>query len=271
MDASAMGRSAIIGLVRSSSIILTTCFALAVAMVIFVTTRHAQLVRQRRAVRWSGTGSATAPAQRPGSYYLFVLGSGGHTKEMLMMMDDGFCDFVGFHRRYLLSSGDRVSRHQLEDYEARLASLCRTSGTSPGTYDARTVARARRVHQSLLTTPLTALASIIGIFIVLLSPPPVRARRLRYPTLVFSNGPATGFCVAFAIHLLKIFRVVPEDVMRFVYIESWARISTLSLTGRLLLRTGFADALYVQHEQVATKHGLPCAGEMVLNSRRPDE
>ncbi|RCI17222.1 hypothetical protein L249_3171 [Ophiocordyceps polyrhachis-furcata BCC 54312] len=270
MDASATGPSAITGLVRPSSIIVTTCFALAVAMAIFVTTRRAQLVRQRRAIRWPQTGSTVVQPQRPDSYYLFVLGSGGHTKEMLMMMDDGFCDFVGFHRRYLLSSGDRVSRHQLEDYETRLASLCRAAGTSPGTYDARTVARARRVHQSLLTTPLTALASVIGIFTVLLSPP-ARARRLRYPMLVFSNGPATGFCVAFAIHLLKVFCVVPEDVMRFVYIESWARISTLSLTGRLLLRSGFADALYVQHQELAAKYGLPCAGEMVLGSRRPDE
>ncbi|RDA94605.1 hypothetical protein CP533_2469 [Ophiocordyceps camponoti-saundersi (nom. inval.)] len=265
-----MGRSAIADLIRPSSIMLTTFLAIVVALVIFVTTRHAQLIRKRRVMRWPEPGVAATPAQRPDVYYLFVLGSGGHTKEMLMMMDDGFCDFAGFHRRYLLSSGDRVSRHQLEDYEARLANLCRATGTSPGTYDVRTVARARRVHQSLLTTPLTFLASVIGIFTVLLSSP-VSVKGRRHPTLVFSNGPATGFCVAFAIHLLKIFHIVPEDVMRFVYIESWARISTLSLTGRLLLQSSFADTLYVQHQDVADKYGLPCAGEMVLSSRRPDK
>ncbi|PFH60761.1 hypothetical protein XA68_10375 [Ophiocordyceps unilateralis] len=254
-----------------SNLFGTTSLAIAVSMAVFVATRHAQLVRHRRVVGWPERRTSV-PAVAP-DYCLFVLGSGGHTKEMLMMMDDGFCDLQSFHRRYLLSSGDRVSSHQLQDYEARLTSLCRAEGTEPGSYDVHTVMRARRVYQSLLTTPLTAIACVLSVLSVLLSPPPANAtgRQLPYPTLVFSNGPGTGFCVALAAHLLKMFCVVPENVMRFVYIESWARISTLSLTGRLLLCSGMADALYVQHKKVAAKYGLPCAGEMVLNSRRLDE
>lgn len=185
-----------------------------------------------------------------------------------MMMDDGFCGFVNFHRRYLLSSGDAMSIHHLADYEGRLQELCRAAASSPGTHDVHTVTRARRVHQSLWTTPLSATASVVDILCVLLSPP--AAGRLRYPTHIFSNGPATGFFVALAAHLLKVLFVVPEDCMRFVYIESWARISTLSLTGKILLYTGIADALYVQHQQVAGRYGLVNAGEMVFNSRRPD-
>ncbi|PHH72986.1 hypothetical protein CDD80_4107 [Ophiocordyceps camponoti-rufipedis] len=278
MSASAMRRSsgpaaaslaAGLFIVRLSpqSILVKTSLAVAIAIAIFVT-----LLRHRRFARWPSRSAPVVPAAQRPDYHLFVLGSGGHTKEMLMMMDDGFCGMARLHRRYLLSSGDRVSRHQLEDYEARLTGLCCDAGTEAGTYDVRTVIRARRVHQSLLTTPLTALASVAAIVSILLSPPAnATGRAVKLPTLVFSNGPGTGFCVALAVHLLKVFCVVPDDVMRFVYIESWARISSLSLTARLLRRLGIADALYVQHAEVAAKYGLPCAGEMVLNARRLED
>ena len=193
-----------------------------------------------------------------------------------MMMDDGSCDFAGFHRRYLISSGDGMSDNHLEDYEAELRRLCGTKGCEPGTFDKRVVTRARRVHQPLWTTPLSAALSILGIFPALLSPPPPlrgqegRGGPPRYPSQIFSNGPATGFFVALAVHVLKVFRVVPEDCMRFVYIESWARISTLSLTGKLLRFTEMADLFLVQHREVGDKYGWTYAGEMVFNARRPD-
>ncbi|KYK56210.1 glycosyltransferase family protein [Drechmeria coniospora] len=243
---------------------------LVVALAIFVTARHAQLVRRRRDMPWTRP-MQNPPSRRSTEYLLFVLGSGGHTKEMLMMMDDGSCDFAHVHRRYLLSSGDHTSGHQLQDYESELARLCRARHASPGSHDRRIVTRARRVHQPLWSTPLTAVLSVAGILPVLLSPPGNEVgRRLRYPTQIFSNGPATGFFVALAVHLLKIFFVAPESSMRFVYVESWARISTLSLTGKLLYYTGLADAFYVQHDEVAAKYGLVNAGEMVFNARRPD-
>lgn len=190
-----------------------------------------------------------------------------------MMMDDGFCNFDSFHRRYLISSGDHMSENHLEDYEADLKLLCAKEGQQPGMYDKCIVTRARRVHQPLWSTPFTALLSIVDIFPVLLSPPDNKGAsggQLRYPSHVFSNGPATGFFVGLAIHLMKMFYLVPEDTMRFVYVESWARISTLSLTGKLFYYTGTADVFLVQHAQVAAKYGVGNAGEMVFNSRRPD-
>ncbi|KAL7815739.1 glycosyltransferase family 1 protein [Trichoderma gracile] len=205
-------------------------------------------------------------------YTLFVLGSGGHTKEMLMMMDDGTCAFANTHRRYLISRGDSMSEHHLADYEARLQALCSSRSTSPGTHDKRTVTRARRVHQPLWSTPLTALLSIADIFPALLAPPDNEVgRALRYPRRVFSNGPATGFFVALAVHLLKMGYVIPESCCKVIYIESWARISTLSLTGKLLLYTGIADVFVVQHQEVATRYGVQNAGEIVFNSRRLDD
>ncbi|KPM45669.1 hypothetical protein AK830_g999 [Neonectria ditissima] len=246
--------------------IIRTYLLLLISFVIFVSNRHVQIVRRRSAGQ-----KPRAKHSRQVDYNLFVLGSGGHTKEMLMMMDDGFCEFQNFHRRYLISSNDRMSENHLEDYETELRALCDARGQLPGTYDKCTVTRARRVHQPLWSTPVTALLSILDIFPVLLSPPANEAgAQLRYPTKIFSNGPATGFFVGVAVHLLKMFYVVPEDAMMFVYIESWARISTLSLTGKLFFYTGLADTFLVQHKEVAARYGIPNAGEMVFNSRRPE-
>lgn len=188
-----------------------------------------------------------------------------------MMMDDGFCNFANFHRRYLITAGDLNSIHQVAEYETDLDLLCIREGKEAGTYDTRFVARARRVHQPLWSTPFSALRSMLEIIPALLTPPKNDVgANLRYPTCIFSNGPATGFFVGLAVHLLKMFYVVPEDSMKFVYIESWARISTLSLTGKLFYYTGIADVLVVQHAEVAAKYGIENAGEMVFNARRPD-
>lgn len=187
-----------------------------------------------------------------------------------MMMNDGYCDFARFHRRYLLSTGDRISRHDLESYEKQLDRMCLAADKLSGTFDVRVVTRARSVHQSHWKIPFTILLSFIDIITTLYSPPRNEVgQKLRYPSQIFSNGPATGFLVGLAVHLLKIFFLVPQDSMNFIYIESWARISTLSLTGKLLYYMGIADLLYVQHSAVATKYGLVNAGEMIFNSMRP--
>lgn len=182
-----------------------------------------------------------------------------------MMMDDGTYDFANLHRRYLISSGDTMSLDHVQDHECELRELCNQKDLSPGTYDTKFVTRARRVHQSLVTTPFTGFLSVIDIFPALLSPP---QRGSSWPQRIYSNGPATGFFVALVAHLLRMFFLVPEDSMRFIYIESWARISTLSLTGKLLYYTGLADVFVVQHKQLAERYGIRCAGEMVFNSRR---
>ncbi|OBS27752.1 hypothetical protein FPOA_01695 [Fusarium poae] len=229
--------------------------------------RHNKLAEARR----NSKRSKQATRQQRNNlyeYYLFVMGSGGHTKEMLMMMDDGYCSFQNLHRRYLISSGDAMSLNHVVDYETELGTLCAAQGTQPGSYDTITVTRARRIHQSLLTTPFTALLSILDIFPALMKPPANDiGARVRYPTCIFTNGPATGFFVGLAAHLLKLLRVVPETSMHIIYIESWARITTLSLTGKLFYYTGIADVL-VQHKEVAEKYQVEYCGELVFNARR---
>ncbi|UZP34244.1 hypothetical protein NXS19_002060 [Fusarium pseudograminearum] len=225
-----------------------TAFLFCNLILVFVTVRHIQLQENRRNFKRSKQASLNQRINLH-EYYLFVLGSGGHTKEMLMMMDDGYCSFETFHRRYLISSGDTMSQNHVVDYEADLKELCTKNGTQTGSYDTVTVTRARKVHHSHEPP-----ANVFG-------------ARMRYPTCIFTNGPATGFFVGLAAHLLKLLYVVPESSMHIIYIESWARITTLSLTGKLFYYTGIADVL-VQHKEVAEKYSVEYCGELVFNARR---
>ena len=200
-----------------------------------------------------------------------------------MMMDDGrnTLNFHSMHRRYLISSGDGMSANHLHEHETELAALCASKGCQPGGYDVVHVTRGRRVHQALWTVPYSGLISMFDIVRILLFSPPKTssagtkprvpgAKALGYPQYIFSNGPATGFFVGLVAYILRMFYVVPEDCMKLIYVESWARISTLSLTGRLIYYTGIAEVLVVQHEAVAVKYGIRNVGPLVLKSRRDD-
>ncbi|KAK2002541.1 Alg14-domain-containing protein [Colletotrichum falcatum] len=262
-----------LGLMLRSSwrALLSTLVLGVISLLIFITVRHSQLQqnRLRRSVILSDVAAKdpTGLGLLRGTYFLVVLGSGGHTKEMLAMMEIGFPNVPSMHRRYLISSGDSMSLKHLEAFESDLRTA--HGEGQVGTYDKYTVARARKIHQSLLTAPFTALLSVIQIFPLLLSSPFQGARsRQQFPDIILTNGPATGFMVGLVAYLLKVFSIVPEDTMQVLYIESWARIRTLSLTGKLFHRTGIADLLLVQHEMVAEAYGVTNAGCMVVKRTR---
>ncbi|KAF6831600.1 hypothetical protein CPLU01_06639 [Colletotrichum plurivorum] len=256
-------------ILRSSwKALLATLVLGGVTLIIFATTRHLQIqqARLRHPVSLSRAAANDAISSTlRGTYFLVVLGSGGHTKEMLAMMEIGFPRAPDMHRRYLISSGDAMSLKHLEAFEQDLREV--HGAEQAGTYDKHIVARARKIHQSLLTTPFTALLSVLQIFPLLLSSPFIGVReRQQFPDVVLTNGPATGFIVALVVYLLKMFYVIPEDTAQVLFIESWARIRTLSLTGKLFHRTGIADLMLVQHEKVAKAYGVTNAGCMVVRS-----
>ena len=190
---------------------------------------------------------------------MFIMGSGGHTTEMLSMIERSIRPAVGMYRRYVINEGDAMTRQRVMALEARLGRAFAAAGADLdlGLFDVVEVRRARRVHQSWLTTPLTALLSLVSVFRALLSaglPFEGGARSLavgrdaaRFPGVVVTNGPGTGFLFAAAAHLLKVAGLAPEHRLRALYVESAAKVRTLSLTGRLLGWTGMADLFVVQH------------------------
>ncbi|AEO71217.1 glycosyltransferase family 1 protein, partial [Thermothielavioides terrestris NRRL 8126] len=190
----------------------------------------------------------------PAVYFLYVLGSGGHTTEMLEIIKRHFKPQSNQHRRYLVGIGDQDSLDRVIKLEATIRRAY--DRESAGTIDAFHVPRARRVHQPLWTAPLTCLLTAVHAVNALTREPDARPRtrhgaQFKYPHVVVTNGPATGFIVCAVAHLLKLFCLVPPGRLKMVYVESWARTRSLSLTGRLFRWSGIADVFCVQHERLA--------------------
>lgn len=234
------------------------------------------------------------------THLLIVLGSGGHTAEMLSMLRNAVMrapsrtllpatpppnlpksqykaaiekalaplDWRLYtHRTWVVSSGDGFSAQRAKEFEdemsahyARLAYTGtgkRKSKTDLGSYEVVTVPRARKIHQSLVTTPVSALRCLWASLRVLLD----RRRVDTYPDLMLTNGPATATIVVFASVLLRFVNwrgASSSGKMRTVYVESWARVRKLSLSGRLL--SWVADRVLVQWEHLA---GAENRGEFV--------
>ncbi|KAL4990519.1 oligosaccharide biosynthesis protein Alg14 like protein [Aspergillus falconensis] len=214
------------------------------------------------------------PKWRPKSspvHLLVVLGSGGHTAEMLSMLRCMGIDTTKYiYRTYVVSSGDNFSATKAVEFESTLRA-------EPESYAIITVPRARRVHQSYLTAPFTTILSFWSCLLVLCGRHPDQQQHKRpaqlsspYPDLILTNGPATAVCVILAARLLRLAAYCvsflssarshlrsmtgekangeappPEEFrLRTVFVESWARVKTLSLSGKLLLP--FADRFLVQ-------------------------
>ena len=157
------------------------------------------------------------------------------------------------NRRYVVSSGDTFSALKAAEFEDRLALRAKNKDKFYGGYDIKVVPRARRVHQRLTTTPFTVLRCL-WVCLRTLGEPPLQglgteAQRMRspYPDLVIANGPATATVLIFASLLLR-FTYMPgtATTLRCIYVESWARVRTLSLSAKLLLMTGACERVLVQ-------------------------
>lgn len=194
-----------------------------------------------------------------------MLGSGGHTAEMLSLLED--LDTMSYtHRTYIISSGDDFSARKAVDFEEKLATFsgsdkpdekAATNAIIPSSYSLHFVPRARKVHQSLLTAPLSSLQCFIACILFLTSSPSSPAYRNNYPDLILINGPATSVLVLLAALILR-FVAFPGTYgkMRSVYVESWARVKALSLSGKILVAMGAVDRVLVQWEGLANKGRL---------------
>lgn len=198
------------------------------------------------------------------AHLMIVLGSGGHTAEMIAMLRNSIqgrpdssgkptsksLDWSAFtHRTWIVSSGDNFSAARAKEFENEASSLSLNSGIRHATglesFTIVTVPRARKIHQPLLTTPLSSLHCLWVCLKLLIG------HKHGYPDLVLTNGPATATILVWATLLLRFVDIRETDVrrkMRTVYVESWARVKKLSLSGRLLCWV--ADRVLVQWPQL---------------------
>ncbi|GJJ06666.1 hypothetical protein Clacol_000861 [Clathrus columnatus] len=138
----------------------------------------------------------------PTRHLAVFLGSGGHTSEALALLSSlNFEKYTS--RTYFVSDGDNLSIERAMALEAN-----KTNAVTH--FDIIKIPRARKVHQSLMTTP---------------------SLRKSYPDVLILNGPGTCVMLCIAVYVGRFFMIQTPIVL---YIESFARVKSLSLSGKLL-------------------------------------
>lgn len=170
---------------------------------------------------------------------LIVLGSGGHTTEMLKILHEINKDNYT-PRIYVAADSDKNSYNKVIEFE----------GTSTD-HKFIKIFRSRNVGQSYFTSIFTTIQATIA------SVPMIYWEK---PDLLMCNGPGT--CVPLCL-ITFLFRLVCINTnCRIVFIESFCRIQSLSLTGRIMI--WFAD-LFVVHwdEQRKFSNKIECFGKLI--------
>jgi beta-1,4-N-acetylglucosaminyltransferase len=181
---------------------------------------------------------------------------------MFLLLKRSLNPSLYYLRSYVTSAGDEFSVQRAEEFERSLwctsATAMAASNVEGGVeveeegearkgYEIYTVPRARMIHQSLLTTPISALKCCFACVHVLRGNSNKPSLHPQYPDLIICNGPGTAVCVVFMSLLLKYFGIPGvKGKMRTIYVESFARVRTLSLSGRILW--GCCDRFVVQWE-----------------------
>lgn len=159
---------------------------------------------------------------------VIVIGSGGHTAEMLRLINTmNMSKFTP--RMYILADTDTTSRTRIESVE---------SGSD---WSVVSIPRSRSVNQSYLTSVLSTIHSTIITVPELLS---------FKPDIVLCNGPGTCIPVCFVAFMMILFQHADISI---IFIESICRVNTLSLTGKILYFV--ADLIIVQWPELKTKYG----------------
>ena len=166
-------------------------------------------------------------------------------------------------RTYVMTEGDFISKMRVMSMETTWAHTPKGANRK-GAYRMITVPRARKIHQSLWTTPWTSIRTLLACIKLLGSPlnhVPIfgtidTSASSPYPNIVLSNGPATGAIMILAAFLVRFAGMeTANDKLITMHIESWARVNTLSLSSKLLDLSGICDKLLVQWPRELYKDG----------------
>ncbi|XP_055683085.1 UDP-N-acetylglucosamine transferase subunit ALG14 homolog [Lutzomyia longipalpis] len=161
---------------------------------------------------------------------MIVLGSGGHSTEMIEIVEKMHPERYS-PRCYVLARGDtrsaRATEHMEEERGARDFSIVE-------------IKRSRKLHQSFLTSIFSTIWATCESIPLLVT---------FRPELVLCNGPGT--CVPICLLAFFLDGLWPwREPVRIVFIESFCRVKSISLTGRIL--TYFTDLFVVQWPGLAS-------------------
>ena len=182
---------------------------------------------------------------------LVVLGSGGHTTEMLQLLsglNDNNNDTTSSSSKvvydfvYCKAASDTTSLQRVETFQKSVVKKQQTKRKNSAASDVSksskpedivcfNIPRAREVGQSYLTSiPTTMYAQLYALYLVLFQ---------IQPHLVLCNGPGTCWPICLAALLFRILYLPQRQRQQqrychIVFCESLCRVKTLSLTGKLL-------------------------------------
>ncbi|VDN01386.1 unnamed protein product [Thelazia callipaeda] len=168
-----------------------------------------------------------------------VLGSGGHSTELLSLMAAFEKQF--HHRIYVVADTDKLSIQKVIEFEKSL---------DVGHFQIEQINRSREVGQSYVTSAFTTLISCFQSLLLVWN--------LR-PDVVLCNGPGVCIPICFAAALFDFFRLCN---IRLFYIESLCRVKKLSLTGQILYKTRILDIFFVHWRDLVERYPrsvlIPC-------------
>ncbi|XP_029978897.1 UDP-N-acetylglucosamine transferase subunit ALG14 homolog [Sphaeramia orbicularis] len=179
------------------------------------------------------TGSKYKPGSKGSVVVLAVAGSGGHTTELLRLMDSLSPSYKPRH--YVIADTDKISEEKICTFESS-----KELRASEPQFTICRVPRSREVHQSWSSSVISTLHAL------LYSVPLVYKLR---PDLVLCNGPGTCVPLCAAGLLLGILGM--KKVL-IVYVESICRVDSLSVTGRILYPV--SDYFFVQWATLRDKY-----------------
>ncbi|CAL4060511.1 unnamed protein product [Meganyctiphanes norvegica] len=162
---------------------------------------------------------------------LVVLGSGGHTGEMLKIIS-GLDSKKFAPRIYVAAESDSISIMRLQEMESR--------EEEKHEYTVEVIPRSREVGQSWISSAFTTVWALMVCFRVVWH---------HRPDLIITNGPGTCVPICAVAFILHIFGVIQP---RQIFIESVCRVKSLSLSGHILY--WIVDDLFVQWPYLKNKY-----------------
>ncbi|KAI8883449.1 glycosyltransferase family 1 protein [Backusella circina FSU 941] len=126
-------------------------------------------------------------------------------------------------RIYMMADSDILSEEKAIEHESTL---------TEGIFELYKIPRARQVGQPWKSVPWTVFLALLTSLKVMMN---------TFPDLIICNGPGSCVPICLLAYLPRIFGIKKIEI---IYIESFARVNSLSLTGKLLYR--FVDRFLVQ-------------------------
>ena len=189
--------------------------ATAVASVLIIARLILVLPKRVLCKSFKGKSSKHSGANRKAYRTMVVLGSGGHTSEMLSLLRNlnikKYSPMI-----FVASNTDKFSEKRLHSWQRKYRS-------DENPYKVRYISRSREVNQPFFTTIFTTLKSLFECMSLIYE---------TMPDVILCDGPGTCLPPCYICFLFNFFGLRNTKI---IFVESFARVNSLSLTGKLVL------------------------------------